>query len=849
MSDERTTEGATPSQEPQDAVDGQFRDRKDADKGEIFVYSLGGIIDELTTSGFRNLNTLLIIAFQVSPLIVGFLGAAKTIWDGLADPIVAHFSDNCKSRFGRRRPFILSGGIVMALCAWITWQFMPESPDLIPNSPVVPDVYFADEDWKEFADLNLAYGTEDYNVSVSVADSGFTPQQRTRLSTFAADAINTLSGDTKTMVRYVDPPATPDTAVDATSQRQPDIQRLDIVLSNPSLSVEQFASDPLKGWDGHTAQLQMALLTTDTAGPKTVTIKVTGTGTPPREERREMPVINRLVYMVIGAPEECGVTLTTAHTTVSYPILKDRAPERAYMAAIRLGLLELLSSEYGMPYWRILPETAQVSADMKALLRDSALSHFESNPSSFKRMLLSAGLKVKLDSDEITDDEKNEVDAFLATLGVSEPRAVYEQLYGSVNIGEAASYQTLARDPLKTRQFKSLGQKLSDGFSAFTDASPQQKKFLWFVLIMFLAMAIGSTLYNAAYYAQGIEIAPSYNGRTLVVAYRQVANTAINIVCQIFLPLSLMPVFINVVQGNLFLVYVLAPVGLALAFLVFFGTKERTVMVRDVKKKPNFFRAVKEIGSLWEFWRITLLYIFMGYAIGSFNGLGALISIYYVFDGNMLLGASYGSIAGTIGMLMAASSIPLIVILCRKFGKHVTLRMALGSLALASVLKYFCYNPEHPWLLFIPPLFYSPAIAGFYNVLSTMMGDVTDLDELKQGERREAMFGAVMAVIMKSIGSFTAVASGLVIVLSGFEVTKGVHQDPGVFRNMLILFSIVPGLVSLIGFALLSKFRLTPQRVAEIKEELARQRAERARAQGQVGESAAAATSGEGSEG
>jgi Na+/melibiose symporter-like transporter len=90
------------------------------------------------------------------------------------------------------------------------------------------------------------------------------------------------------------------------------------------------------------------------------------------------------------------------------------------------------------------------------------------------------------------------------------------------------------------------------------------------------------------------------------------------------------------------------------------------------------------------------------------------------------------------------------------------------------------------------------------------------------------MFGAVMAVIMKSIGSFSAVAAGIIIVLSGFEVAKGVHQDPGVFHSMLVLFSIVPGLVSLIGFGLLARFKLTPQRVAEMKEELAVQRARRA---------------------
>lgn len=810
-----------------------FRDREDAGKGEIFVYSLGGIIDELTTSSFRNLNTLLIIAFQVNPLIVGFIGALKTIWDGVADPIVAHFSDSCKSRFGRRRPFILAGGVTMALFAWITWQFMPDNPNLKPNQPEVPEVYFSDEDWKEFGDLNLAYGIEDYNVGISVVDSNLPAGAQERLRKYSVDIIKSLSGETKALVRYAEndsaAAAGPENAPDSSQSR---IEQYTVAIGSPQDGAGHLLEDFTGEWSGYSGSLAVSLSGTGIDTPRTVTVRMQGHGETLTGKKRQMPVMNRIVYFFIGQPEERGLTLSTDHTTLSYDVLKDRAAERAQLAAIRLGMIELLSRHYGMPYWRILPEQTQVSDDLKSRIRRTALARFDKSDHLYKRVLVSAGVKVQLDNYVMSEEERERVERFLAPFDDQDPLAVYEKLYGTLDIAEAASYQALERDPLKTRKFKGIWEKLGNGFGAFFSASPQEQKFLWFVLAMFIAMAIGSTLYNAAYYAQGIEIAPSYNGRTLVVAYRQVSNTVINVVTQVFLPLSLMPIFLNARQGSLFLVYVLAPIGLGLAFLVFFGTKERTVMVRKKEQKPNFFRAIKEIGSLWEFWRITLLYVFMGYAIGSFAGLGNLISIYYVFDGNMVLGASYGSIAGTIGMLVAGASIPLYVILCKKFGKHNTLRMALGCLAGASMLKYFCYNPERPWLIILPAFLYSPAIGGFYNVLSTMMGDVTDLDELQQGERREAMFGAVMAIIMKSIGSFSAIAAGVVIVLSGFEVSKGVHQDPGVFHNMLILFSIVPGVVSLIGFALLTNFKLTPERVAEIKEQLAVQRAQRAEAQG-----------------
>jgi GPH family glycoside/pentoside/hexuronide:cation symporter len=684
---------------------------------------------------------------------------------------------------------------------------------------VVPEVFFSDREWKDFGDLLLAYGVDDFDLSVDV---GTTPDAipPEMLQRFAEDSIQTLGGDTKALVRLRTDERSEDAAADI-PHYQFTIQPMSsgqAIRAGPEDSVEL----PYEG------SLKVRLRGPGIETPLTTELDIDMDREAVSNAERDRQFINQIVYFFIGSPPEGGARIRSASTTFPFNLLEHRAGERAWLAAIQLGMTELLSRHFGLPYWRTLPEEASVAESTREALYARALERFESDPGIRESLLLSFGIKAGEFTDPLSEEKKEKVAQFRERFGdLSDPSA-FESLYTKLEIESAASNQILEREPLKTRQFKSIWAKIGDGFGEFFSADPQQRKFLWFVLAMFLAMAVGSTLYNAAYYAQGIEIAPSYNGRTLVVAYRQVANSLINILTQIFLPLSLLPVFVDTREGNLFLVYVLAPIGLILAFTVFFGTRERTVIIRNKGRKPGFFRALREIGGLWEFWRITLLYLFIGYAIGSFNGLGNLLAIYYVFDGNMLLGASYGSIAGLMGTALAMLTIPLFVVLCNRIGKHNTLRLALGSLAIGASLKYFCYNPEIPELLFIPPFFYSPAIAGFYKVLSTMMGDVTDLDELRNGERREAMFGAVMAIIQKSLGSFTAIASGLVIVASGFEVAKGVHQDPGVFHNMLVLFSIVPGVASLTGFILLTRFTLTPRRVAEMKGELAELRRRRA---------------------
>ena len=51
----------------------------------------------------------------VEPWLVGLALTLIRIWDALIDPIVGWLSDNLRTRFGRRRPFILIAGILTGL--------------------------------------------------------------------------------------------------------------------------------------------------------------------------------------------------------------------------------------------------------------------------------------------------------------------------------------------------------------------------------------------------------------------------------------------------------------------------------------------------------------------------------------------------------------------------------------------------------------------------------------------------------------------------------------------------------------------------------------------------------------
>ncbi|WP_397446870.1 MFS transporter [Polaribacter sp. R77954] len=64
----------------------------------------------------------LLTAWGVDPLWAGLLGGLPRIFDSLTDPIMGFISDNTKSKWGRRRPYIFIGAIISGVLFFLMWQ-------------------------------------------------------------------------------------------------------------------------------------------------------------------------------------------------------------------------------------------------------------------------------------------------------------------------------------------------------------------------------------------------------------------------------------------------------------------------------------------------------------------------------------------------------------------------------------------------------------------------------------------------------------------------------------------------------------------------------------------------------
>lgn len=60
-------------------------------------------------------------ALGLSPFLAGIAMFIATFWDAITDPVMGHISDNTRSRYDRRHPYMLVGGLLMIASFFFVW--------------------------------------------------------------------------------------------------------------------------------------------------------------------------------------------------------------------------------------------------------------------------------------------------------------------------------------------------------------------------------------------------------------------------------------------------------------------------------------------------------------------------------------------------------------------------------------------------------------------------------------------------------------------------------------------------------------------------------------------------------
>jgi GPH family glycoside/pentoside/hexuronide:cation symporter len=341
--------------------------------------------------------------------------------------------------------------------------------------------------------------------------------------------------------------------------------------------------------------------------------------------------------------------------------------------------------------------------------------------------------------------------------------------------------------------------------------------FLAYMLIFYTCF----TVFIVPYLALGFEMSPDYNERTTLMSYRSFFSLVGGIIMQWIYWGCTRPCFSDTVQGMKVVGSIIGGFVIVTSILTAFFCKERAPEInpQNPVHKVSFYESISVAWRVKPFIRVISVCVLIIVGQLSIMQLGMYLNIYYVCQGSQEFAGRLQGVIGTGYTLSSLFIIPAVAWCSNRFGKKATLRALMAIGATGSLLSWVLINPNYPYLQILGLFLGGPAVTGLWIVAPSMIADVCDFDEWKNGLRREGAFGAVYGWFTKIGSSLSLMVSGLVLVLTGFKADLGVHQAHGTIIGMRVLVALVPAVTFIAANLLLRRYEISAELIGKIKQE------------------------------
>jgi GPH family glycoside/pentoside/hexuronide:cation symporter len=356
----------------------------------------------------------------------------------------------------------------------------------------------------------------------------------------------------------------------------------------------------------------------------------------------------------------------------------------------------------------------------------------------------------------------------------------------------------------------------------------------FYFLIWSLVFYLGYTIFATPYIALGYEMSDDFNERTRLMGAAQLIGQFAWVLAPWSWVIIYNPdLFKNAPEGARFL-SVWVGIGCMLIALIPAFVCKQKVVPKEEEQHINFQDLIGEMGKFIRgigttfqckpFVKLCFVTFLIFNGFQTIAGFAWYIIVFYLFKGDMGAAGTWPAWFGTVSALCTIFLvIPVVTAISVRVGKRKAFIVSTLLSVVGYSMKWWCFDPSNPYLMFLPLPFLSFGIGGLFTLMMSMTADVCDLDELEHGERREGVFGAVYWWMVKLGQALAVFFSGLVLKGVGFKQGQA-EQLGSTITGLRIADIVIPVVGAFIAIAVIWSYSISEKKANEIRDELEKRR-------------------------
>ena len=345
-----------------------------------------------------------------------------------------------------------------------------------------------------------------------------------------------------------------------------------------------------------------------------------------------------------------------------------------------------------------------------------------------------------------------------------------------------------------------------------------------FVICTYLFFSTVVSIVMLNYNALQSEMSLDYDERTSLSSARIFFSAIASIICAL-VPIEIVKAFPDVREGYIVMGLVIGAF-FALPFIfTFFAARER----KEFQKPPEKFNMRDTF--IQPFRVRTFVIVLLMFVLASIAADSVSSIVVYFMKYNLGRGDEANYVAGTM-LVFQVISLGFFSAYSRRTSKRRSYIIGIAIWMVAMILSILI-SPQSPWLfVYIFAAIAGIGLGGYFVSIYAIFPDLPDVDELRTGERREGVFGALITLMRKFSGAVGIFIVSNVLAWAGYvnpieEVVDGVStlvdqpQSDEFVLVLRVIFVVVPVVLLSLAIFVASRLQLNHKSHARLNRVLA----------------------------